>query len=176
MLLFGLSRAVFGEAFGWARHPSGVPPYTVLVPQTKPIDPSNVHSVQLAHMSSNVPSSQFIHRYLTSSNSLGIHNSERRTYSQSSLRPWVDIHTRVNDESSIWRGWILNLAACLADDVFAYYVSQQKIGQEIMQAVLDRYFLGLIIPILMVIFRSSLRAFPQGEPLSFRSQSIIQSF
>jgi hypothetical protein len=55
------------------------------------------------------------------------------------LRPGVDIYTTVNDESSIWRGWILNLAAYLADDVFAYYVSQQKMGQEIVQAVLDRY-------------------------------------
>jgi hypothetical protein len=79
----------------------------------------------------------------------------------------------VSDESNIWRGWILNLAACLADDVFSYYVSEQKIGQEMLQAVLDRYFFSLIIPILMVTFHSGLKASPQGELLSFQSQSII---
>ncbi|RFU31081.1 hypothetical protein B7463_g5251, partial [Scytalidium lignicola] len=60
------------------------------------------------------------------------------------LRPGVDIQTIVekeeeNRKEGVWKQWLYDSAAWLADDIFAYHVSQGKLGEEVPCVVFDRY-------------------------------------
>jgi hypothetical protein len=59
------------------------------------------------------------------------------------LRPGVDIQTILEEEKDgedgLWKQWLFDSAAWLADDIFAYHVSQGKLGEEVPRVVFDRY-------------------------------------
>ena len=58
------------------------------------------------------------------------------------LRPGVDIPTIIDEENSeigMWRRWLYDAAAWLANDVFAYRVSQGNLGNDVPRVVFDRF-------------------------------------
>ena len=87
----------------------------------------------------------------TWSNSSEGNSSRRRTFWRSQLqedvleifaplRPGVDIQTIICEpESSVWKRWLFDSAAWLADDIFVYHVAQGNLGKDVPRVVFDRF-------------------------------------
>jgi hypothetical protein len=89
------------------------------------------------------------------SNSGEGNSSRRRTFWRSQLRnedvleifaplrPGVDIQTIIyepeSSELSVWKRWLYDTAAWLADDIFVYHVSQGNLGKDVPRVIFDRF-------------------------------------